>query len=128
MSPTSPRRGRRTAGGASREMEEAILAAMRELLAQRRFDDLSAPDILAAAGVSRASFYFYFESKHAVLAELVRDAVGAGHQAARPWLEHPGGPPPAERLRQGITDGARLWREKAPVLRAIVENWRTDPA
>jgi AcrR family transcriptional regulator len=109
-------------------VRRAILDATEELLTTRRFDEIAVADVLAAAGVSRASFYFYFESKHAVLAELVRDAVGAGHQAARPWLEHPGGPPPAERLRQGITDGARLWREKAPVLRAIVENWRADPA
>jgi AcrR family transcriptional regulator len=109
-------------------VRKAILEATEELLATHRFDEITVADVLAAAGVSRASFYFYFESKHAVLAELVRAAVGAGHQAARPWLEHQGGPPPAERLRQGIADGARLWREKAPVLRAIVENWRTDPA
>jgi hypothetical protein len=31
-------------------------------------------------------------------------------------------------VRGGIADGARLWRDRAPVLRAIVENWRTDPA
>ena len=30
-------------------------------------------------------------------------------------------------LRTGITAGAQLWRQSAPVLRAIVENWRTDP-
>lgn len=28
-------------------------------------------------------------------------------------------------VRRGIEDGAHLWRENAPVLRAIVENWRT---
>ena len=30
-------------------------------------------------------------------------------------------------LRTGITAGAQLWQASAPVLRAIVENWRTDP-
>jgi hypothetical protein len=30
-------------------------------------------------------------------------------------------------IRHGIAQGARLWREQAPVLRAIVENWRSDP-
>ena len=30
-------------------------------------------------------------------------------------------------LRSGIAGGARLWRANAPVLRAIVDNWRTDP-
>jgi hypothetical protein len=27
----------------------------------------------------------------------------------------------------GTAAGARLWQANAPVLRAIVENWRTDP-
>ena len=34
---------------------------------------------------------------------------------------------PAAALRTGIAAGAELWRQSAPVLRAIVENWRTDP-
>src|SRR3954454_15051091 len=104
----TPRRDRGTTGqgrSPSRDVRRAILDATEELLTTRRFDEIAVADVLAAAGVSRASFYFYFESKHAVLAELVRDAVGAGHQAARPWLEHPGGPSPAERLRQAVTHG-----------------------
>src|SRR3954453_5938415 len=114
MSPTSPRRGRRTAGGASREMEEAILAAMRELLAQRRFDDISVADILAAAGVSRASFYFYFESRPPVPPVPVRRAVARGHEAAQPWLTHDQDEPPIAEVRRGIEEGARLWRGEDP--------------
>ena len=82
-------------------------------------------DILTAAGVSRGTFYFYFDSKHDVLAELVRRAVAQGHAAAAPWLANPADP--ATALRAGITAGAELWRASAPVLRAIVENWRADP-
>ena len=63
-----------------------------------------------------------------MLAELVRRAVASGHDAAAPWLAGPGGAAdPAAALRTGITAGAELWRQSAPVLRAIVENWRTDP-
>jgi AcrR family transcriptional regulator len=109
-------------------LREAILAATAGLLAEKSFGDLAVGDILTAAGVSRGSFYFYFDSKHDVLAELVRRAVAAGHAAAGPWLAGPGGPrDPAAALRAGITAGARLWQASAPVLRAIVENWRTDP-
>ena len=131
--PGSPRpHGRRSAGGSDpTDLREAILAATAELLADRQFGDLAVGDILAAAGVSRGSFYFYFDSKHDVLAELVRRAVAAGHAAAEPWLAgsaFPGAPAdPAAALRTGITAGAQLWRQSAPVLRAIVENWRTDP-
>jgi AcrR family transcriptional regulator len=117
--------GRRSAGGAgSTDLREAILEATAGLLADRPFGDLAVGDILAAAGVSRGTFYFYFDSKQDVLAELVRRAVAAGHEAATPWLSGP--EDPAAALRAGITAGAELWRASAPVLRAIVENWRTD--
>ncbi len=124
--------GRRDAAPASRAagpggqpgLRENILAATERLLAERSFTDLAVSEILAAAGVSRGSFYFYFDSKHDVLAELVRRAVSHGHQAAAPWLTGP--QDQAAALRAGITAGAELWRARAPVLRAIVENWRTD--
>src|SRR5437899_1181525 len=121
--------GRRSAdGGDTTDLREEILAATAGLLTDRQFGDLAVSDILAEAGVSRGSFYFYFDSKHDVLAELVRRAVARGHDAAAPWLAGPGGPAdPAAALRTGITAGAQLWRQSAPVLRAIVENWRTDP-
>jgi len=128
--------GRGPAGGSAdgdgtADLREAILAATAGLLAAKSFGDLAVGDILTAAGVSRGSFYFYFDSKHDVLAELVRRAVAAGHAAAEPWLAgsaFPGAPAdPAAALRTGITAGAELWRASAPVLRAIVENWRTDP-
>jgi TetR/AcrR family transcriptional regulator, ethionamide resistance regulator len=107
------------------ELREVILGATRDLLAHTSFSDLSVADILTAAGVSRGSFYFYFDSKHAVLADLVREAVRRGHEAAGPWLSGPQDTTAA--LRAGITGGAHLWQENAAVLRAIVENWRTDP-
>ncbi len=117
--------GRRSAPGGTTDLREAILAATAGLLVGRQFGELAVSDILAAAGVSRGSFYFYFDSKQDVLAELVRRAVARGHAAAAPWLAGPADP--AAALRTGITAGAQLWQESAPVLRAIVENWRTDP-
>ena len=122
--PARRQQGRRATAPGS-DLREAILAATASLLADHPFSDLAVGDILTAAGVSRGSFYFYFDSKHAVLAELVRRAVAQGHAAAAPWLASPADP--AAALRAGITAGARLWQASAPVLRAIVENWRTDP-
>ncbi len=107
------------------ELRERILDALHGLLRERTFDTLSVADIIAAAGVSRASFYFYFAGKQAVLAELVRRAVGAGHEAAQPWAQATAGP--HETLRAGVDAGAGLWLANAAVLRAIVESWASDP-
>jgi AcrR family transcriptional regulator len=109
----------------SAELRERILDALRELLGERTFDTVSVAEIITAARVSRASFYFYFASKQAVLAELVRRAVSAGHEAAQPWVQAKAGP--RETLRAGIDAGAELWLSNAAVLRAIVESWASDP-
>ncbi|HEY3557184.1 MAG TPA: TetR/AcrR family transcriptional regulator [Kribbella sp.] len=107
------------------ELRDRILDALRELLRERTFDTISVAEIITAAGVSRASFYFYFAGKQAVLAELVRDAVGAGHDVAEPWVRAQAGP--RQTLRAGIEGGADLWLTNAAVLRAIVESWASDP-
>ena len=108
-----------------RDVREAILDATEDLLAHQRFDELSVADILSSARVSRASFYFYFESKYAVLAELVRRAVKQALAVAQPWVEEEA-TSPERTLRQGTSQGLQLWMKHAPVLRAIVENWRSD--
>ncbi|GIF51341.1 TetR family transcriptional regulator [Asanoa ferruginea] len=107
------------------ELRERILDALHELLRERTFDTLSVAEIISAAGISRASFYFYFAGKQAALAELVRRAVGAGHEAAQPWVQATAGP--RETLRAGVDAGAGLWLANAAVLRAIVESWASDP-
>ncbi|MDX6339807.1 MAG: TetR/AcrR family transcriptional regulator, ethionamide resistance regulator [Streptosporangiaceae bacterium] len=125
--PARRRQGRRAAAdsGSRPDLRETILEATARLLTEHDFGELAVSDILTAAGVSRGSFYFYFDSKHDVLGELVRRAVQQGHAAAAPWLANPADPSAA--LRAGITAGAELWRASAPILRAIVENWRADP-
>ena len=105
-------------------LRERILDALHQLLRERSFDTLSVAEIITAAGISRASFYFYFAGKQAVLAELVRQAVGAGHDAAQPWVQATADP--RETLRAGIDAGAGLWLANAAVLRAIVESWASD--
>ena len=84
--------GRRTAAARRRgpDLREAILAATARLLAGQSFGDLAVSDILSSAGVSRGTFYFYFDSKQAVLGELVQRAVAQGHAAAGPgWPARP---------------------------------------
>jgi AcrR family transcriptional regulator len=108
-----------------RDVREAILDATEHLLTQQRFDELSVADILSSAQVSRASFYFYFESKYAVLGELVRRAVNEARTVAQPWVEEDI-ESPEHTLRRGTAQGLQLWLKHGPVLRAIVENWRSD--
>ncbi|MDT5197961.1 MAG: hypothetical protein QOH20_4715, partial [Mycobacterium sp.] len=66
-----PTEVRRSRGDRQRE---AIVTAVRELLQERSFADLSVSTISERAGVARSGFYFYFDSKYAVLAVVLADA------------------------------------------------------
>jgi TetR/AcrR family transcriptional regulator, ethionamide resistance regulator len=105
----------------------AILDAAERLLAEHGLADLTVADVIEAAGVSRGSFYFYFESKQAVVAGLLERIVDEIHEASLPWLER-GDTPPERALRAAVGGSLALWRRHAAVLRSTVESWQSDPA
>ena len=125
-SPSAGRRGRRAAepGG---NIEQAICDALERLLATRKLADLSVAEILREAGISRGSFYFYFASKHAVLAALAGHVNDEVFEATQTWLHREDGQPIEPALRVSMEGALALWRAHAPVIRAMVESWRSDP-
>ena len=54
---------------------QAIMTAVRELLEEKPFGELSVSSISQRAGVARSGFYFYFDSKYAVLAQIMAEAT-----------------------------------------------------
>jgi TetR/AcrR family transcriptional regulator, ethionamide resistance regulator len=118
------RRERPATTGAS--ARDRIMSATRDLLSEKRYSEVSVADILAASGTAKGSFYFYFASKEDLLEALVHEAVARGLAAAETWTDTESADP-VEALRAGAAAGARLWRDEAPVLRAIVEARGTDP-
>lgn len=71
----------------SNELTEAAL----QLLASRGYDAVTVDEIVAAAGVSRRTFFRYFASKEDVVVQFLAD-LGAGMRAelaARPGAERP---------------------------------------
>ncbi len=57
------------------KQRHAIVQAVRELLEEKPFAELSVSTISDRAGVARSGFYFYFDSKYAVLAHIVGEAA-----------------------------------------------------
>ena len=70
--PATPEPGARRRGDKQRQ---AIVQAVRELLQEKPFAELSVSTISLRAGVARSGFYFYFDSKYAVLAQLMAEAT-----------------------------------------------------
>ncbi|HEY3189241.1 MAG TPA: TetR/AcrR family transcriptional regulator [Solirubrobacteraceae bacterium] len=125
---TQPRRSRRQprAGRTSKDLRAALLESAERLLAERPLADLAVEDLLSDAGVSRASFYFYFESKHAKVAALLERIVDDVHGAALPWFER-GDTPPKEALHAALSGSLALWRRHSTVMSASVEHWQSVP-
>jgi AcrR family transcriptional regulator len=97
--------------------ERAILDAAEEQLATVGLDAVTVETLATAAGISRAAFYFYFGSRDGAIAALVDRVVTSLESDVRPIDEET----PAESIRRGVEDTARMWLEHGPVARAAVE-------
>jgi AcrR family transcriptional regulator len=55
-----------------RRTRQLLQEALRKLLEQKRFDDITVQDITEAATLNRATFYAHYPDKFALLGELIR--------------------------------------------------------
>src|ERR1700730_16126214 len=55
-----------------RRTRQLLHEALRKLLQQKRFDDITVQDITEAATLNRATFYAHYPDKFALLGELIR--------------------------------------------------------
>ncbi|MFC6510767.1 TetR/AcrR family transcriptional regulator [Promicromonospora citrea] len=105
--------------------ERAILDAAEQQLGSDGYDRMTVATVAQAAGITRGALYFYFGSKNEVLAALVERTV----TALRAEIDAADdGAPPAQAVRQGLEQTARMWREHGTVMRAAVELSPTVPA
>lgn len=75
------------------------------LIAERGVAQVSVEDILAAADISRRTFYSYFGNKYELVAGLINPALAAGADMLKALAEQP-----ADTLLPGIVDCyRRLW-------------------
>lgn len=105
--------------------ETAILAATEELLRERPLNELSVADIIERAGISRTSFYAYFPSKTAVIAECLRRVMDEVEIAAQPFLSLSGGDPEAA-IRDSVQQWVTLCTAHGALLRTVSEEWPHD--
>jgi AcrR family transcriptional regulator len=99
QAPSRGRRARRTTGD---DREQAILATAERLLEERPLHEISVDDLARGAGISRPTFYFYFESKDAVLLTLLDRMVAEARANRGEALERFAEDPPRW-LRHAIT-------------------------
>jgi AcrR family transcriptional regulator len=114
---------RRTRGDRQRE---AIVTAVRELLQERSFADLSVSTISERAGVARSGFYFYFDSKYAVLAVILADAGELLDSLTHHFAPREPGETPAAFAKRMVGSAAAVYANDDPVLKACAVARNTD--
>lgn len=107
------------------DTEVAIFDATERLLADESLHDLSVAQIISAAGISRATFYFYFSSKFAVLGGLLARVSDEIFQVVQPFVQRQESVHPEQALRESLTAAVALWQRHRPAMRAIHEHWNS---
>jgi AcrR family transcriptional regulator len=120
---SAPTEIRRSRGDRQRD---AIVTAVRELLQQRSFADLSVSTISERAGVARSGFYFYFDSKYAVLATIIKDAGDLLDDLTHHFAPREPGEAPAAFAKRMVGSAAAVYANEDPVMTACAVARNTD--
>ena len=114
-------RGRRVLAATKGELRErAILDEAEKQLREAGPDAMTVESIANAAGINRATLYFYFRSKNDVLAALVERAVNELTSGVA-TSDRAAGSAGADAITEAIRRTALLWKTHGAVLRAAVD-------
>jgi AcrR family transcriptional regulator len=104
----------------------AILRAVRELLQERQFSELSVSTISLRAGVARSGFYFYFDSKYSVLAQILAEAAEELEELTQYFAPRQPGESPEQFAKRMVGSAAAVYAHNDPVMTACNAARHTD--
>lgn len=107
----------------TRATRDKIVQAARQVFEQDGFDAASVATMVTTAGVSRGTFYLYFDSKEAVL-HAVLDGVQAEILKAQ---EIPDDFPPQEIIRGSTANFLTFYRDNARMMAVLESVASRDP-
>ncbi|MEB3022764.1 TetR/AcrR family transcriptional regulator [[Mycobacterium] crassicus] len=100
------------------KQRQAIVQAVRELLEEKPFAELSVSSISDRAGVARSGFYFYFDSKYAVLAQIVTEATRELEELTQYFAPRGADESPAAFAERMVGSAAAVYAHNDPVMSA----------
>lgn len=108
------------------KQRRAILQSVRELLEEKPFAELSVSTISDRAGVARSGFYFYFDSKYAVLAQILAEATHELEELTSYFAPRGPDESPAAFARRMVGSAAAVYAHNDPVVSACNVARNTD--
>ena len=104
---------------------DAFVDAAQQLIQTRGYEQMSIQDVLDKAQASRGAFYHYFDSKSALLEEVIDRMAEGAMAVVRPVAADPHLSAP-EKLERIFATVADFKAEQADLLMAILAVWRSD--
>jgi AcrR family transcriptional regulator len=105
---------------------QAIMQAVRDLLQEKPFAELSVSTISLRAGVARSGFYFYFDSKYAVLAQIMADAAAELEELTQYFAPRHHDESPEQFATRMVRSAAAVYAHNDPVMAACNAARHTD--
>ncbi len=102
------------------------MQAVRELLQEKPFAELSVSTISLRAGVARSGFYFYFDSKYAVLAQIMAETAEQLEELTHNFAPRQPGESPEEFATRMVRSAAAVYTDTDPVIAACNVARHTD--
>ena len=99
---------RRRAPTKGDQREQGLIDAARIVFRDKTISQVTIDELAGAAGIARSGFYFYFESKQALLAALVDQRLAEADLEMAEWLASDG--LDREGLRRGLAAGLARWK------------------
>jgi TetR/AcrR family transcriptional regulator, ethionamide resistance regulator len=126
VSVTHKSRGSR--GDRRRAVRQRMRRAIEELLAEgETFTELSVARLVERAGLSRSTFYVYFEDKGSLLLDLSAESAQALLAAGESWWGR-GTALERDELRDAIGGLIETYRDHSRLLAAVAQTASYDPA
>ncbi|MFG1923084.1 TetR/AcrR family transcriptional regulator [Cryptosporangium sp. NPDC048952] len=97
------------------QREQALIDAARTVFRDKPISQVTIDELAGAAGIARSGFYFYFESKQALLAALVDQRIAEADLEMAEWLAADG--LGRDELRRGLAAGLARWKTDGRWLR-----------
>jgi TetR/AcrR family transcriptional regulator, cholesterol catabolism regulator len=123
-SPAEERSAQEVTNDNYQQRKSILIQRAAELFHGKGLRDTSLSDIAGAAGLDRASFYYYFQNKEAILAEVLQfaltDSMATLGRIAEDDLS------PDEKLRRLIVTAMQLFDQHYPYLYVYVSMARDD--
>jgi AcrR family transcriptional regulator len=105
---------------------QAIVQAVRELLEEKPFAQLSVSTISDRAGVARSGFYFYFDSKYSVLAQILAEATQELEELTQYFAPRGRDESPSAFAKRMVGSAAVVYAHNDPVMSACNAARSTD--